>query len=183
MVVASFARRPAGLLVLCLTTGCVAAGTREQQFVQGHIEGLPAIEFVRVSCGGGFFAGSHVCATVAMAEGMTLQFLNLGYQSFASAPSRVRVAAAGGRAPLVVSCTGQSGFADVDRAGLFGHHFSPAIDRVADAIRRRRDVIEQLEFWPQCPQFWEVQEKDGPAYRYCAHAAGQVGVPPPRPCG
>lgn len=172
-----------GLLAACLTTGCMLAGTREQEFVRAHIETIPGVESVRVSCGDGLlFAGAGVCATIAMSEGALMQFLSLGYQSFGPVPSRVRLTAAGGRSPLVVSCDGQAGFADVDRAGLFGHHFSPAIDGVADAIRRRRDVIEELEFWPQCPQFWEVQEKHGTAYRYCGHAAGEAGEPPPRPC-
>ena len=184
MVAASLGRRLSGLLVLGLTTGCLLAGTREQQFVREHIETLPGVANVRVSCDDGLlFAGAGVCATIAMSEGALLQFLSLGYQSFGPVPSRVRLSAAGGRSPLVVSCEGQSGFADVDRAGLFGHHFTPALDGVADAIRRRREVIEELEFWPQCPQFWEVQAEQGTAYRYCAHAAGQVGVPPPRPCG
>lgn len=160
------------------------AGTREQEFVRAHIETMAGVENVHVSCGTGLlFAGSDVCATIAMSEGARLQFLGLGYQSFGPVRSRVRLAAAGSRSPLVVSCGAQLAFADVDRTGLFGHHFSPAIDGVADAIHRRREVIEELEFWPQCPQFWEVQEKGGTAYRYCAHAAGQVGVPPPRPCG
>jgi len=62
-------------------------------------------------------------------------------------------------------------FAEIDRTGLFGHHFSPGLDDVSMAIRRRREVIEEFECWPQCPQFWEVQQASGPRYRYCAHAA------------
>lgn len=142
-----------------------------------------SVESVGVSCNDAvWFAGGDVCATVAMSEGPTLRFRGLGYHSFGPAPSRVRVEAAGGRAPLIVSCESQSSFADVDRDGLFGHHFSPGLDDVAMAIRRRREIIKELEFWPQCPQFWELQAEPGLLYRYCAHAEKATAEPPPRPC-
>lgn len=183
MVAASRAGLAIAVLALGLAPGCTTAGAREQEFVRQNIATILLVEDVRVSCEDALlFAGSDVCATVAMSEGSVLQFRGLGYQSFGPVPSRVRLVAAGGRSPLVVSCESQSGYADVERGGLFGHHFSPAIDDVAHAIRRRREVIEELEFWPQCPQFWELAGEQGTTYRYCAHAAGAVAEPPPRPC-
>jgi len=166
-----------------LAAACTTAGAREREFVRRNLAIVPLVESVRTSCGDAvLFAGSDVCATVAMSEGVALRFRGLGYDSFGRVPSRIRVEAAGGRAPLVVSCASAADFADIDRDGLFGHHFSPGLDDVAMAIRRRREVIEELEFWPQCPQFWEVQQTAGPRYRYCAHPVGTAPEPPPRPC-
>ena len=166
-----------------LAAACTTAGAREREFVRQNLAIIPLVESVRASCNDAvLFAGGEVCATVAMGEGTILQFGGLGYDSFGRVPSRIRLEAAGGRTPLIVSCASRMDFADVGRDGLFGHHFSPRLDDVAMAIRRRREVIEELEFWPQCPQFWEIQQTAGPRYRYCAHAAGTTPEPPPRPC-
>jgi len=172
-----------GLLGLCASSACTLAGTREEEYVREQLAALPLVEAVHVECGTGWIAArGDVCATLAMGEGVVLKFVGVGYDSFGSAPSSVRVAAAGGRSPLVVSCNSQSGVAGFDRAGLFGHHFTPAIEAVSEAVRRRREVIEELEFWPQCPQFWEVAGPDGTAYRYCSHAVNAPIEPPPPPC-
>lgn len=170
-------------LALGLAAGCTTAGVREREFVRQNLAIIPLVESVRAACSTAvLFAGGDVCATVAMGEGSVLQFGALGYHSFGPVPSRVRLETAGGRTPLVVSCNSQSPFADIGRDGLFGHHFSPGLDDVAMAIRRRREVIEEMEFWPQCPQFWEMQPKGGPRYRYCAQATGATPDPPARPC-
>ncbi len=170
-------------LALGLAAGCTTAGAREREFVRRNLAIVRLVENVHTSCNESLlFAAGEVCATVFMGEGSVLRFRSLGYDSFGRVPSRIRVEAAGGRSPLVVSCESQSGFADVARNGLFGHHFSPGLDDVAMAIGRRREVIEELEFWPQCPQFWEVAGSQGGVYRYCAHASDGVAEPPPRPC-
>lgn len=171
------------MLASCLASACTLAGAREENFVRANLESIPGVEAVQVACGSGWLvAHSDVCVTVFMSEGVRLGFAGVGYDSFGSAPSVVRVIAAGSRTPLVVSCNSQADAAVVDRSGMFGHHFTPAIEAVPEAIRRRREVIKYLEFWPQCPQFWEVAGKDGITYRYCAHASGAVAEPPPRPC-
>lgn len=182
MVAALWRRRSVRLLGAGLWIAGTMACSREERFVRSHLEDLAGVGEVRIGCGDTASAGAGVCATVAMSDGATLRFMGLGFQSFGPVPSRVRVAEAGGRSPLIVSCDSRAVIADVDRSGLFGHHFTPALDGVADAIRRHRDLIEELEFWPQCPQFWELQERQGPLYRYCAHATGAVGDLPPRPC-
>lgn len=172
-----------GVVAVCASSACTLAGTREEAHVREQLAALPLVEAVHVDCGSGWIAArGDVCATLAMGEGVVLKFVGVGYDSFGSAPSSVRVAAAGGRSPLVVSCSSQSGVAAFDRAGLFGHHFTPAIEAVSEAVRRRREVIEELEFWPQCPQFWEIAGPDGTAYRYCAHAVSVTPEPPPPPC-
>lgn len=183
MVAASWRRRTAGLLGAGLCAAWTLACSREERFVRDHLERLPGVGEVQIGCGdAASSSGAGVCATVAMSDGASLRFMGLGFQSFGPVPSRVRVAAAGGFSPLVVSCDARAVIADLDRSGLFGHHFSPALDGVADAIGRHREVIEEMEFWPRCPQFWELQEERGPVYRYCAHATRAARDSPPRPC-
>lgn len=186
MVTRACAGLSVGVLACALAAGCTTAGAREREFVRQNLAVVPLVESVSTSCNDvRLFAGGDVCATVAVKGGAVFRFRRLGYDSFGRVPSRVRVEAAGGRSPLVVSCDSQSGFADFDRDGLFGHHFSPGLDGVAMAIGRGREVIEELEFWPQCPQFWELREREGQGalVRYCAHAANGAAEAPPRPCG
>lgn len=163
-------------------SGCTLAGAREAEFVRANIASIAGVTAVATSCGSGWIsARGDVCVTV-MAAGKELRFVDVGYPSFDAAPSRVRLTAAGGRSPLVLSCESQSDFADLDRSGLFGHHFSPAIEAVPEAVLRSEDVVEELEFWPQCPQFWELANAQGTTFRYCAHATGKPAELPPRPC-
>lgn len=182
MVAASSVRQSFGVAAVCLSTVCACACAREQRFVREHLEAMPGVASVRVSCDGGDVDDPDECATVVMRDGAELQFFGLGYRSFGPTSSRVRVGAARGRSPLIVSCQSDLGVMDVHAGGLFGHHFSPAIGGVSDAIRRHRELIEELEFWPQCPQFWELQPAPGLAYRYCAHGSDVLAEPPPRPC-
>lgn len=185
MVKASPARCSAAVSVVCLATLSLAACGREERFVRDRITAMPGVTRVdATSCDDtGRVPDAGVCATVAMADGAVLRFAGLKFDSFGPVPSRVRVVEAGGRSPLIVSCDARSVVADVDRSGLFGHHFSPALDGVADAIRRHRDVVEELEFWPLCPQLWELQEEQGPRFRYCAHPARAAAEAPPPFCG
>jgi hypothetical protein len=171
------------VIAACLASGCSLAGAREEEFVRANVATISGVKSVEASCGSGWLrAKSDVCVTVGMATGKELRFIGVGYQSFDSAPSRVRVTAAGGRSPLVVSCQSQLDFADLDRSGLFGHHFSPALEAVPEAVLRSEDVVEEFEFWPQCPQFWELASEQGTIYRYCAHPSGKPAEWPPRPC-
>lgn len=179
------ARCSAAVSVVCLATLSLSACGREERFVRDQITALPGVARVdTVLCDFTWHVPSTgVCATVAMSDGAVLRFAGLKFDSFGAVPSRVRVIEAGGRLPVIVSCDAQVSVADVDGSGLFGHHFSPAMDGIADALRRHREVIEEFEFWPQCPQFWELQEEIGPRYRYCAHAARAAVEPPPPFCG
>jgi len=183
MVAAPPARRSA-VLVVCLSILSLPACSREQRFVRDSLAALPGVGNVdAVSCGeNGPSSNAGVCAAVTMTDGAVLRFAGLGFQSFGPVPSRVRLVEASGRVPLIVSCEARVTVADLDRSGLFGHHFTPALDGVRDAIHRYQEVAEELEFWPQCPQFWELQGEGGPRYRYCAHAAGRGADAPPAAC-
>ncbi len=181
MVAASLHGRPVSRLVLCAGALLTLACGREQRYVNDQLLALPDVAGVELGCADADSAGDRgVCATVVTTEGVVLRFSNLGYQSFGPVTSRVRLSAAGRFAPVVATCASQANYADIDRSGLFGHHFAPPIDGVVDAIRHRRDVVKELEFWPQCPQFWELSEEPARVYRYCAHAvdAAAVVLPP-----
>jgi len=183
MVTAAGPCRRLAMVAACLVSGCTLAGPREEEFVRQNLGIVTGVKSVEVACASGWLTpNGDVCATVTMDNGAQLQFVDVGYKSFGSAPSRVQLTRAGRRSPLVVACESQSGVAGLDRSGLFGHHFTPALEAVPEAVRRSREVIEELEFWPQCPQFWEVAGSSGATYRYCAHATGAAAEPPPRPC-
>lgn len=166
-----------------VASACALAGPREEAFVRERLAAVEEVRSVEVSCGSGWLSPKgDVCVTVVTDAGKQLRFGDVGYDSFGTAPSRVRLLAAGGRSPLLVSCEAQWGFADIDRSGLLGHHFSPVIEAVPEAVRRAADIVEELEYWPQCPQFWELGGPQGTIFRYCAHASGAPGEAPPRPC-
>jgi hypothetical protein len=170
-------------VAVTVTSACTLAGRREEASVREQLAALEGVASVEVSCGSGWLTPKgDACVTVTVSGGKQLRFQDVGYDSFGSAPSRVRLSRAGRLSPLVVSCDTQMSFADIDRSGLFGHHFSPVLEAVPEAVRRSAEVLEELEFWPQCPQFWELGGPQGTTYRYCAHASGVAGDPPPRPC-
>jgi hypothetical protein len=67
---------------------------------------------------------------------------------------------------------------NLHREGPLGHHFEPSLIDLKEAVARRREVLEEIQFWPQCPQSWDVQDKRGRNYRYCARKSGALEEPP-----
>jgi len=100
-------------------------------------------------------AGDRLCADVVTKDGATLRFEHVGFNSFGSAAANVFVVEAGGLVPRVASCEGV-GAPNFHRSSPLGHHFHPTLVDVKDAVFRYREVLEEVEFWPQCPQYWEV---------------------------
>lgn len=167
---------------------CLLPATREERQIQNALGALPGVAHVMVGCNDNYSAASDLCATVTMRDGLSVHFVDVGYRSFGTTASSVRVAEAGGRAPYVVSCKAggpviASTAADFHRGGVFGHHLTPALLDLPEAIRRHRELAIQLQYWPECPQYWEGEGSDGMRHRYCAHSAGTAPVSPPRPCG
>lgn len=185
MVAPGIVRGVAVMVSAVLGTACELPATREQREAQQQIEAVPGVSRVNVACNDNFSAASDLCAEVALSDGTLMRFVGIGHRSFGSTASSVQVAEAGGLSPRVVTCRDQgparvTDAADFHRSGAFGHHVRPTLLDVSDAIRRRKELIVQLQFWPECPQFWEVVSKDGVYHRYCAHEAGVDSPAPPR---
>jgi hypothetical protein len=107
----------------------------------------------------------------------------VGYKSFGPNAVNVVVSEADGLVPRIASCVGISS-PNFHRDAPLGHHFQPTLIDVKDALTRSGEVLEEIQFWPQCPQSWEVQDKHGVNYRYCARRKNASEEPPrPASCG
>lgn len=165
-----------------LLSGCsLTPAGRERAMVERTLRDLPEVVDVTVGCGSRVVASDAWCADVTTKGGETLRFERLGFKAFGANAVNVVVAAAGGLVPRIASCT-TAGPPNFHRGGAVGHHFSPTLIDVAEAVTRAREVQEEVQYWPQCPQFWEVQDRRGVNYRYCARRAS-ASEEPPRPDG
>jgi hypothetical protein len=176
-------RRVAGAAGGLLILGACAytpAG-RERARAIDTLQGMKELQQVSVGCEGALLAGDTLCADVVTTEGKSLRFERVGFNSFGANASNVVVAEADGWVPRVASCSGV-GAPNFHREAPLGHHFQPTLIDLTDAVTRSREVLEEIQFWPQCPQSWEVQDKRGVNYRYCAHRKG-APAEPPRPSG
>ena len=171
-----------GILLAGVCAGCgLAPAARERDHVIEQLKAQPSVADAAVGCDEGFEAGSKLCAEVLLSNGGVMRFAGVGYRSFGSSATSIRVAEAGGLAPRVRAC-GRDDVAltaEFHRDGLLGHHFSPGLQDLADALRRHQEVREEFEFWPRCPQFWDVQDDRGVNHRYCAQSINAPFEPPP----
>jgi hypothetical protein len=164
-------------LVLCLIVSCsYLPAQRERDRVQEILGSVDSVAEVHLSCGGGVLASDGLCAEVVTKDGATLRFEQVGFNSFGSTAVNVYVAEAGGLVPRVASCEGV-GAPNLHRSSPLGHHFHPTLIDLKDAVFRYREVLEEIEYWPQCPQYWEVQDSRGRNHRYCAHRKGATEEP------
>jgi hypothetical protein len=164
--------------VLCTIVSCSYwPGQREMHRAEEILRTVDSVAEVHFSCGGSLLADDSLCADVVMKDGTRLQFDHVGFNSFGATAVNVFVAKAGGLMPRIASCEGP-GTPNFHRASALGHHFHPALIDMKDATFRYREVLEQVEFWPQCPQYWEVQDRRGHNFRYCARRAGATEEPP-----
>ena len=132
--------------------------------------------------GRSFLASSTHVAAVTVESGQVIRFEHVGYKSLGPNALNIVISEAGGLVPRVATCEGVAA-PNFHRDAALGHHFSPTLIDVKDAITRSREVLEEIEFWPACPQFWEVQDKRGVNYRYCARRRDSPEEPPrPEPC-
>jgi hypothetical protein len=145
------------------------------------LRGMSELRQVSVGCESVLLAGDGLCADVVTAEGKSLRFERLGFNAFGRNAANVVVAEADGWVPRMASCSGVAAPNFHSEAAL-GHHFQPTLLDLSDAVKRSQEVLEEIQFWPECPQSWEVQDKFGARYRYCAHRKG-APAEPPRPSG
>ena len=167
---------------MLLLPACSLPSSREAAFVEQQIGRAGKLHSSRVERERfAILAGNNLTATVVLDEGKEIRFARVGYDGFGSNAVNVVVAAADGLVPRIASCSGVS-FPNFHREAALGHHFQPTLIDIKDAIARGREVLEEIQFWPQCPQSWEVQDKFGANYRYCAHRL-DAPADPPRPTG
>jgi hypothetical protein len=128
-----------------------------------------------------FFGSDTLIATVEMESGAVFRFERVGYASFGPNASNIVLSEASGLVPRIASCD-SVGPVNLHRAAPVGHHFTPSLIDLKDAIMRAGDVLEEIHYWPHCPMSWEVQDQRGVNYRYCVHRK-DAPADPPRPQG
>jgi hypothetical protein len=115
-------------------------------------------------------------------EGKSLRFESVRAGSYGPKAVNVIVGEADGLEPRVASCT-SVGPANFHRDAPLGHHFQPELADLKEALTRTREIVEEVSYWPRCPMTWEVQDKRGANYRYCARKKGEKEDPrPPDNC-
>lgn len=171
-----------GAGVLCFTAGCgYLPGRQEMRHASDVLGTVDGVMMVTVGCGGSLLASDGLCVDVAMKDGARLRFERVGFNAFGSTAANVVVAKAGRLVPRFASCTTVSP-PNFHRGSPLGHHFQPTLIDVKWAVIRYREVLEEVQFWPQCPQSWEVQDARGDNFRYCARREDATEEPP-RPTG
>lgn len=137
---------------------------------------IDTVAEVHFTCGGALLSSDALCTEVVMKDGARLRFEHVGFKAFGTNAVNVFVSAAADLVPRVATCSGISA-PNFQRDSPLGHHFLPALTDVKDAADRYREVLEEIEFWPQCPQYFEVQDRHGLNYRYCARSRASTAEP------
>lgn len=137
---------------------------------------IDTVKEVHFTCGGSLLASDGLCTDVVMKDGSRLRFERVGFNAFGSNAANVFVAAADDLVPRVATCAGISP-PNFQRDSPLGHHFHPTLIDVKDAAFRYREVLEAVQFWPQCPQYFEVQDRQGANYRYCSRSRAASDEP------
>ena len=171
-------KAPACVLCVLFLAGCsyLPAG-KECAFVEAQLKSVDGIQGMWVECPAGVFASDGITATIQFPDEGALRFERLGFNAFGPTAVNIVVAEAGGLVPRVASCSA-IGPANFHRESPLGHHFHPTLIDVNEAVTRYREVLEEVQYWPQCPQYWEVQDKRGENYRYCARKQDAAEEPP-----
>ena len=171
------------LYLVVLVSACSYLPAKQEcAFVGSQLESIEGIQSKQIDCPAGIFAGDAVRARVQFPDEGALTFERLGFNAFGSTAVNVFLTEAGGLVPRVASCAGVAP-PNFHREDVLGHHFAPTLLDVKDALGRHRELLEEIEFWPQCPQYWEVQDKRGQNYRYCARKKDATEEPPrPEDC-
>jgi hypothetical protein len=150
---------------------------QERAKTQSFFSSVDNVMLAEVECGGTVFAGDALCAEVVFKDGARIHFSRLGFNSFGIAAKNVVVDEAGGLYPRVSSCSGTAS-PNFHSQGVLGHHFEPPLLDLRDAVSRYRAVLKEVQYWPECPQYWEVQDRTGANFRYCVRKKGATEEPP-----
>lgn len=164
--------------------GCGLPAHREVQFASSEIGKGVELKSSRVEPTASYrlLASDTLSAVVELRDGEIIRFANVGYNSFGPNAVNIVISEADGLVPRVASCSGVS-FPNFHRDAPLGEHFQPTLFDVNDAVKRSGEVLEEVQYWPRCPMSWDVQDKRGVNYRYCARKKGETTEPPrPEPC-
>ena len=173
------------VLVPMLLAACTLPANREVEFARSEIGKSADIKSSRVERTKSYslLPSDTLIASVELRDGEIIRFASVGYKSFGPNAVSVVISEADGLVPRIASC-GAVSFPNFHRDAPLGHHFQPTLIDLNDAVRRSGEVLEEVQFWPQCPQSWEVQDKQGVNYRYCARRKDAAEEPPrPPACG
>jgi hypothetical protein len=165
------------LLVLVMSACAYVPAGRERAQAEQILREQDGVVEVELTCGGTVLASDSLCADVYFNDGTTLRFDRIGFRAFGATAVNIFVAGAGSLVPRIASCDGV-GPPNFHREGPLGHHFAPTLIDVKEAVNRHREVLEEIQYWPECPQHWEVQDKRGNNYRYCARKKAATEEPP-----
>lgn len=169
-------------LALCLSACSYMPAQREVERAREVIATVDSVADIKIECGSTILASDSWCADLKMKDGSHLKFDHIGFNAFGSSATNVFVVDAGGLTPRIASCDGIA-TANFHRESPLGHRFHPTLIDVKDAVFRYREVLEEVQFWPQCPQYWETQDRGGAKYRFCARKTDAVEEPPtPEKC-
>lgn len=170
-----------GAMVLFGAACSYMPAQREAERARDVLGTVDSVASMTLECGGSIVAGDNWCADLTMKDGARLTFERIGFNAFGSTAVNVFVSEAAGLTPRIASCSGES-TPNLHRESPLGHRFRPTLIDVKDAVFRYKEVLEEVQFWPQCPQFWETQDRFGANYRFCARKSG-AREEPPRPAG
>jgi len=162
---------------MCLGACGYLPAQQERARSESILDGINDVVLVTMDCGSTVFAGDQLCAEVMMKDGAKIHFSRVGSKSFGAAAQNIVVDEAGGLVPRVASCGGVSS-PNFHRDSPFGRHFHPTLIDVKEAVSRYRELMEEVQWWPQCPQFFEVQDNRGQNYRYCSRKKNATEDPP-----
>lgn len=165
-----------------LFAGCsYAPAQREVERAREAIGAVDSVASIKLECGSSIFANDGWCAELTMKDGARLTFERVGFNAFGTTAVNVVVADAAGLMPRIASCDGVAA-PNFHRESVLGHRFRPTLIDVKDAVFRYKEVLEEVQFWPQCPQYWETQDRRGENYRFCARKKGATEEPPLPSC-
>jgi hypothetical protein len=156
------------VLFLVLGAGCsVLPANRECEYVNSQLSGIAQVKTVHIECPTGLLANDGIGARLEMNDGSVLKFERLGFNAFDANAINVVLAEASGLMPRIASCGGVAA-PNFHRDAPLGQHLRPTLIDTKEAVSRYRELQEEVEYWPQCPQYYEVEDSRGARFRYCA---------------
>jgi hypothetical protein len=163
---------------MTVSAGCsYFPAAQEKQQVEDTLRSVPDVMMANVTCESTVFASDRLCVEVVTKFEDHIRFERVGFGSLGSSAMNVVVSRVNHLSPRVATCSGV-GPPNFHRSSALGHRFHPSLLDLKDAAARFREIIKDVDYWPECPQFWETQDVFGSHYRYCQRKDGATDEPP-----